>query len=191
MKKEIPLTATEDLPTTGVSLAVDIREANGFDPNPLKVSFRTKAFAPPELVVADMGVNDQNGNGRVEPMEIVELTVRVQNVGQGDAREVFADVKLGQNIFVADDSLTHFELGGLPSGKFNDFKFMFYTNNRIGDGEKIPVTVSLGEARPRFKTEKALALVMNAAQKKNRRGRRERRGCAEARRYSTGRGPFR
>ncbi len=166
VKKETPLTATEDLPTSGVSLVVDIREANGFDPNPMKVSFRTKAFAPPELVVADMGVNDQNGNGRVEPMEIVELTVRVQNVGQGDAREVFADVKLGQNVFVAGDSLTHFELGGLPSGKFKDFTFMFYTNNRIGNSEKIPIAVTIGEARPRFKTEKALALVMNAPQKK-------------------------
>jgi hypothetical protein len=165
VKKEVALTATEDLPTSGVSLAVDIKEANGFDPNPLKLSFQAKAFAPPELVVADMGVNDQNGNGRVEPMEIVELTVRVQNIGQGDARDVFADVKLGPNVFVGGDSLTHFDLGGLPSGKFKDFKFMFYTNNRIGGGEKIPVTVSLGEARPRFKTEKALALVMNAPQK--------------------------
>ena len=150
VKKEIALTATEDLPTAGVSLSLEIREANGFDPNPLKLSFQTKAFAPPELVVADMGVNDQNGNGRVEPMEIVELTVRVQNIGQGDARDVFADVKLGQNVFIAGDSLTHFELGGLSSGKFKDFKFMFYTNNRIGNGEKIPVAVTLGEARPRF-----------------------------------------
>ena len=165
VKKEVALTATEDLPTSGVSLAVDIKEANGFDPTPLKLSFQAKAFAPPELVVADMGVNDQNGNGRVEPMEIVELTVRVQNIGQGDARDVFADVKIGANVFVGGDSLTHFDLGGLPSGKFKDFKFMFYTNNRIGGGEKIPVTVSLGEARPRFKTEKALALVMNAPQK--------------------------
>ena len=166
VKKDIPITAADDLPTAGASLSLDIREANGFDPNPLKVSFQTKAFVPPELVIADMGVNDQNGNGRVEPMEIVEITVRVQNIGQGDARDVFADAKLGQNVFVAGDSLTHFELGGLPSGKFKDFKFMFYTNNRIGGGENIPVIVSLGEARPRFKNEKALALVMNAPQKK-------------------------
>lgn len=165
VKKEIALTATEDLPAETISLSLDIMEANGFDPNPLKVSFQTKAFAPPELVVADIGVNDQNGNGRVEPREMVELTVRVQNIGRGDARGVIADVKLGQNVFITGDSLTHFELGGLPSGQFKDFKFMFYTNNRIGGGEKIPVAVTIGEARPRFKTEKALALVMNAPQK--------------------------
>lgn len=83
IKKEISLTATEDLPSAGVSMSLDIMEANGFDPNPIKLSFQTKAFAPPELVVADMGVSDKNGNGRVEPMEIVELAVRVQNIGQG------------------------------------------------------------------------------------------------------------
>lgn len=166
VQREIPLVASEDLPTAGVSLAVEIHEANGFDPNPLKVSFQTKAFAPPELVVADLGVNDQNGNGRVEPMEIVELTVRVQNIGQGDAREVFAEVKLGPNVFLAGDSRTHFALGGLPSGKFQDFKFLFYTNNRIAGGEKIPLAVTLGEARPRFRTEKGLALVMNSPQKR-------------------------
>lgn len=166
VKKEIALLTAEDLPTSGVSFSVEIREANGFDPLPMKLSFQTRAFAPPELVVADLGLNDQSGNGRVEPMEIVELTVRVQNIGQGDARDVFADVKLGRNVFVAGDSPTRFELGALPSGKFKDFKFSFYTNNRIGGGEKIPVAVTLGEARPRFTTEKALALVMNAPQKK-------------------------
>jgi hypothetical protein len=112
VKTEIAIRAAQDIPTTSVSLTVEITEANGFDPNPLKVSFATKAFEPPNLVVADMGVNDQNGNGRVEPMEIVELTVRVQNVGHGDARSVTADVQLGPNVSIAGDSRTRFDLGG-------------------------------------------------------------------------------
>jgi len=166
VKKEIALTAPEDIPAANVSLSVDVKEANGFDPNPMKVSFQTKAFEPPQLVVADMGVNDQNGNGRVEPMEIVELTARIQNVGHGDARAVTADVKPGQNVFIGGDSLTHFELGGIPSGKFKDFKFMFYTNNRIANGENIPITINLGEARPRFQAVHPVKLAMNAPQKR-------------------------
>jgi len=82
VKKEITLAASEDIPTASISLTVDIREANGFDPDPMKVSFKTRAFEPPRLVVADMRINDQNGNGRVEPMEMVEMTVRVQNAGR-------------------------------------------------------------------------------------------------------------
>lgn len=166
VKKEVALGAAEDIPTAGVSLTVDIREANGFDPDPMKLSFKTKAFEPPKLVVADISINDQNGNGRVEPMEMVELTVRVQNTGHGDARGVSADVEVGQNVFVASEAQTRFDLGAIPSGKFKDFKFMFYTNNRIAGGDKIPITLSLSEARPRFNAQKALALTMNAPQRR-------------------------
>ncbi|HQM44588.1 MAG TPA: caspase family protein [Smithellaceae bacterium] len=166
VKKEITLTASEDIPTASISLTVDIREANGFDPDPMKVSFKTKAFEPPQLVVADMLINDHNGNGRVEPMEMVEMTVRVQNTGHGDARSVSADVQVGQNVFLAGDAQTHFDLGGIASGKFRDFKFAFYTNKRIAGGEKIPITVSLNEARPKFSAQKELALTMNAAQRR-------------------------
>ncbi len=166
VKKEIALKADEDIPTANVTLAVDVKEANGFDPDPMKVSFMTKAFEPPKLVVADLGINDQNGNGRVEPMEMVEVTVRVQNVGHGDARTVSADVQVGQNVFLGGEAQTHFDLGSIPSGKHRDFKFIFYTNNRIAGGEKIPITISLKEARPKYAAEKVLALTMNAAQKR-------------------------
>jgi len=164
--REISVRADEDVPTANVNLTVEITEANGFDPAPVRLAFATRAFEPPKLFVADLGVNDQNGNGRVEPMEIVELTVRVQNIGRGDAREVTAEIKTGDNVFLAGDSQTRFDLGGLPSGKFKDFKFMFYTNNRIANGAAIPITVDLVEARPRFRAGQALALTMNAPQRK-------------------------
>ncbi|MBA4397824.1 MAG: hypothetical protein C0394_10665 [Syntrophus sp. (in: bacteria)] len=163
--KEIALKAAEDIPTANISLTVELKEANGFDPNPMRVSFKTRAFEPPKLVVADVGVADQKGSGRIEPGGIVELTVRVQNIGHGDAREAIADVQTGKNVFIAADSVTHFDLGNIPSGRFKDFKFSFYTNNRIGNGERIPITINLNEARPRFKADHPLQLVMNATQK--------------------------
>lgn len=166
IQKEIILKAAEDIAAENINLTVVVKEVNGFDPVPMKISFRSKAFVPPKLVVADVGINDQNGNGRVEPMEIVEVTVRVQNVGHGDARNVSADVQLGQNVFIAGDSVTHFDFDRMPSGKVRDFKFMFYTNNRIENGEKIPVAIQLSEARSRFNVNQPLTLLMNAPQKK-------------------------
>ncbi len=163
---EIPLRASEDLPTDTLSLNIVIREANGFDPGPLKIAFQTKSFDPPKLVVADMGIDDQNKNSWVEPMEIVELTVRVQNVGYGDARGVSVDVQPGTNVFLAGEAKTHFELGGVPAGKFKDIKFMFYTNTRIGNGERIPITIKINEERPKFQMTQALNLVMNAPQRR-------------------------
>ena len=163
--REIALTATEECPTGTVSISVDLKEANGFDPDPMRLSFKTRAFEPPKLIVADMGIQDQNGNGRVEPSEIVELTVRIQNVGHGDAREVTAEVQLGENVFVAADSPTRFGIGNLKAGQFKDIKFSFYTNRRIANGQKIPITVKLGEVRPRFAAQAPLNLVMNSAQR--------------------------
>jgi hypothetical protein len=165
VKKEVSLKAAEDIPTDNISFSVEIKEANGFDATPLKIAFKTRAFEPPKLVVADIGIDDQNKNSRVEPMEIVEVTVRVQNIGYGDAREVAVDVQPGNNVFMAGEAVTRFALGNIPAGKFKDVKFMFYTNNRIANGEKIPITVQINEKRPRFQVAQALPLTMNAPQK--------------------------
>ena len=164
--KEIKLTAGEDTPTQSLTFEIEVREANGFDANPMKVTFNTKAFEPPKLIVADIGINDQNGNSKVEPMEIVEMTVRIQNAGYGDARNVTADVLPGQNVFIAGDGVTHFEHGNIQAGRYKDMKFMFYTNNRIKNGENIPIEIKISEARPQFKTAKALDFTMNAPQKR-------------------------
>jgi hypothetical protein len=164
--KEASLRAAEDLPTDTISFDIEIREANGFDANPLRIAFRTKGFDPPQLVVADIGIEDRNKNARIEPMEIVETTVRVQNIGHGDAREVSVDIQLGNNVFLAGEAITHFTLGNIPVGKFRDVKFMFYTNNRIANGERIPIAVQINEMRLKFQATQALNLVMNVPQKR-------------------------
>ncbi|MBI4682857.1 MAG: caspase family protein [Nitrospirae bacterium] len=166
LNKEISLTASEDVATADVKLQVNIKETNGFDAEPIKIAFMTKSFEPPKLVVADTGIDDQSGNSRVEPMENVEMTVRIQNMGHGDARSVAVDIVTGENVYIGGGGVTHFNIGGLPAGKFRDIKFMFYTNKRIRDGEKIPVTIKINEERQQFNIAKALDLVMNAYQKR-------------------------
>ncbi|MCX5828384.1 MAG: caspase family protein [Deltaproteobacteria bacterium] len=167
VKREISIQAKEETPTADAALTVELKEANGFDAQPLRVAFKVKAFVPPQLVVADMGINDQSGNSRIEPMEMVEVTARIQNIGHGDARNVTVDVETGANVFLAgdSDSRSHFEIGGLPAGKFQDVKFTFYTNTRIKNGEQIPLTLRLREARPQFNASHPLQLAMNAPAK--------------------------
>ncbi len=163
--KEVALRASEEIANDNLGFVIDLKEANGFDPQPMKLSFRTKAFDPPRLIIADLGINDQNGNSKIEPMEITEVTARVQNVGRGDARGVVAELQAGANVFMAGDARTRFDLGSIPSGQFKDLKFMFYTNNRIKNGERVPLELKLFEARPRFNASSQLALTMNASQK--------------------------
>ncbi|HOL06065.1 MAG TPA: caspase family protein [Syntrophorhabdaceae bacterium] len=166
IRQEIPVRASEALPTGDVRVNIDIKEANGFDPDPLRIAFKTKAFEPPKLVVADVGIYDQNKNSRIEPMEIVEVTARIQNIGHGTAKGVSVDIETGKNVFIAGDSITHFDLGNIPGGRFKDIKFMFYTNNKIKNGEKIPITIRINEERPQFSIAHATGFVMDAPQRR-------------------------
>ncbi|MCX8110592.1 MAG: caspase family protein, partial [Syntrophorhabdaceae bacterium] len=164
--KRQPIKASEAIPTSDVRVNIDIKEANGFDPDTLKVVFKTKAFEPPRLVVADVGIDDQNKNSRIEPMEIVEVTARIQNIGHGMARGVSVDIEKGKNVFIAGDTITHFDLGNIPAGRFKDIKFMFYTNKQIKHGEKIPITIKINEARPQFRIAHELGFIMDAPQRR-------------------------
>ena len=160
--KTISLSTTQSLPGTAITIAIDLREANGFDPLPVEVAFQSKAFVPPQLILADLGINDQNSNARIEPMEIVELTARVQNVGRGEARQVVAIIELGNNVYLAGDSKTHFSVGDLAPGAYRDIIFSIYTNRRIANGDPIPIELKITEARSEFKRSASLSLTMNA-----------------------------
>lgn len=162
VEKTIALTTTQSLPDSDIRINIDLREANGFDPQPVQIAFQAKAFVPPKLILADLGINDQSGNARIEPMEIVELVARVQNLGQGEARQVTANVQLGDNVYLAGDSKTRFEIGKLTPGAFEDVRFSIYTNRRISNGEPIPVTLEINEARSQFSRSEPLQLTMNA-----------------------------
>lgn len=155
----------EEIETDKAIFKITTIEANGFDAEPVKVVFNTKSFEPPKLIVADVGIEDQNGNLKIEPLEMVETTVRVQNAGYGDAKNVVVDILNGENVFIGGDSKTHFEIGNLKVGEFKDIKFLFYTNKKIENREKIPLTIRLSEARQKFNGEYPLNLVLNAPQK--------------------------
>ena len=146
-----------------LSFTIKTLEKNGFDADPVRISFRTKAFEPPDLVIADMVLEDQNKNSRVEPLENVEITVRVQNMGRGDAKGVAVDVHNGKNVFIGGDNVRHFTIGNLEAGGYRDISFIFYTNKRIGDKEPIPLKLKITEQRPEFNVEKTLGLAMNAS----------------------------
>lgn len=160
----VPITASQAVASKQVRLKIEATEANGFDLDPpAYITFNTKQFLPPELTIADVGVNDQSGNGQIEPREIVEITARVQNRGQGDARDVSARLEVGENVFLTPDSKTEFSLGNLPLGAFKDVTFSVFTNTKATG---VPVSLFVKEARGRYDKKLPLELAFNKPQKK-------------------------
>lgn len=61
---EMPITADENVASWQIRLQVDVSEAHGFDLYPATVvTLGTRALAPPDLALADVGIRDQSGDG--------------------------------------------------------------------------------------------------------------------------------
>ncbi len=146
----IPLKAGLDLPDGRATITCTFTEANGFEPDPVEITFETRAYRPPQLALADVGVDEPSGNGMIEPGEVVTVMARVQNRGRGAAENTKARVNIGKNVFAAAGSETEFDLGTLPPGEYRDIQFQVYTNRRASE---IPVSVTLTERYGRYGLE--------------------------------------
>ncbi len=146
-KVSIPLKAGLDVADGKATITCSFTEANGFEPDPVEITFQTRAYRPPQLELADVGVDEPSGNGMIEPGEVVTVMVRVQNRGRGAAEGTKARVNIGKNVFAAAGSETEFDLGSLPPGAFKDIQFQVYTNRRA---REIPVTLTLTERHGKY-----------------------------------------
>jgi hypothetical protein len=160
--KKVPMKASADIPSVKAVLKVAVKEARGFNPKPWKVTFNTKALAPPTIEISDVKIFDQNGNSKVEPMENVEIAAKVRNTGIGPGKDVKVALALGENVFISGAGKTSIELGDLAPGASKDFSFMFYTSRNLKAGQKIPISIKVAETRPRFAIARALNLRMSA-----------------------------
>jgi len=139
---KIPLLASADILDGKAAITITPKEARGFAPLPIKITFDTKALVPPKLILADVGIEDPNKIGRIEPGEVVKITARIQNTGLGDAAGVRAKISIGGNVFLADGSQSEFDIGTLESGKYSDVNFSIYTNNLA---TSVPVSITVSE----------------------------------------------
>ena len=165
VKKAIDVSGDKTILPGLTRIKLETVEALGFDAEPVIVAFRTSKFKPPKLIIADTGISDFNDNAKVEPQEIIDVTVRIQNVGVGKAEDIKAKVVHGGNVFIIPET-PQFDLGDLKPGQHKDIKFKFFTNKRIKNGERIPIEVALSEKRSGLSTKKPLNMIMAKAQKR-------------------------
>ena len=146
---EISLGADEDIPSREVSLKIECIEANGFDADPVVLKFNTKALVPPELVLADFGVETVSGSTELKPGEQADITVRIKNNGAGIAAGVRVGVQPGTGEDVFMPGAGEFEIGVVGAGGYRDITFTFFTNKRY-EGSDVPFTVTIAEERNRY-----------------------------------------
>jgi len=158
----IPFNADIGIPSQEINASITITERNGFGlPAPLRIRFSTQEFQRPILGV-DYAIDDFNNNHKVEPLEMVTVTARIQNLGNGVARDVKANLIKGENVFWGGDSPSSFYIGTISSGGYKDIEFTVYTNNRA---TSIPLTLILKEYYGKYGLANEINLPFNTVQK--------------------------
>ncbi|HNQ44012.1 MAG TPA: hypothetical protein PKI59_06255, partial [Candidatus Cloacimonadota bacterium] len=141
---DIPLEAYIEVEDGTHTLAISFEEANGFPPNPLNLTFETRAFRKPVVQIADIGIDDNNKNGKIEAGEMIELTLRMKNNGEGTASGAYALFYAGENVFITDKYPKTQSIGDLQSGQSKDLKLEIFINERCAN--EIPLYADLTEA---------------------------------------------
>jgi len=140
----IPIEAYIDVKDNTHLLRINFDEINGFPPAPVEIQISTKSYEKPEMFIADVGIKDSNGDGKIESGEMIELTLRFANQGKGLASGSYAKFYPGNDVFITDTYPKTVKLGDLEYGEFVDISLEFFVNDRTV--EEIPLFVDITEA---------------------------------------------
>jgi len=146
-----------------VDFKISFLEEQGFEPSPLTFTAETRAILEPDLQVVDFGVADANGDGKISKGETADITLRLQNIGHGKAKQVVLNILEDRlnNVFIISEK--HFELGELESGQSKDVIFTISTNNRVSD--VVNINFSIKEKRPQSSIKDRITLEFEKNQK--------------------------
>jgi glycosyltransferase involved in cell wall biosynthesis len=157
--QRIALSAMSDVQDRQQSLTLSFTEMYQFPPDQINLSFKTKAIKMPNLVLADKGISD---DGKITPGAISEVRLRIQNTGQGAARNAYLEIKSGDVVHLLDTPV-RMELGDLEPGRYKDVDIKFAVAKTATD---LPLSIRIAEERERFSTDFIpLDLKLNQRQK--------------------------
>ena len=97
---EISVKSNMKLKTGLIKVNIYISEANGFSKyknNPKQIQFPSLEFKAPELKLVDY-IFSLPKKGRLAKGELVDLTVKLQNIGQGKASDIVLSFLLDENV---------------------------------------------------------------------------------------------
>lgn len=152
----IPVTGNLSLEDGLAEFMIEVQEERGLDAYPLEIKIETKKFASPRVIIADAVFSTEDG-GLIKLNYPINLKVIVQNVGQGDARNVATEFKLpnANCIFLGENN--RFEIGNLARGATTELEFLFTATRRYVLNE-IPVLVDISESLNKYGRDTTLSV---------------------------------
>jgi hypothetical protein len=140
---DIPLEAYIGIADGDHTFRFNFEEINGFPPDPVELQFSTRAYLKPEMYIVDVGIEDDNMNGKIESGEMITLTVRIGNKGKGTAKSAYAKFYAGDNVFITETHPKTVKMGELAFNGSLDIPLEFFVNDKTLD--EIPLYVDMTE----------------------------------------------
>jgi hypothetical protein len=152
----IPVTGNLSLEDGLAEFVIEVQEERGLDAYPLEIKIETKKFASPSVIVADAVFSTEDG-GMIKLNYPINLKVIVQNVGQGDARNVVTEFKLPNANCIFLGEKNRFDIGNLARGATSELEFLFTATRRYVLNE-IPVLVDISESLNKYARDTTLSV---------------------------------
>lgn len=143
----LTLRGNKDIKDGKAEITLNINEAAGFDASPVNLTIPTRGYRPPSLQLLDVAIDDQsgNGNGEIEPGEVIDVTVRIANNGEGVAEGVNVTTRAGNNVFInsREEGSKQFNLGTIQPGSYKDITLKAFCNT---EAEGFPISLDISES---------------------------------------------
>lgn len=141
----IPITGTTDLVATQTNFIIDITEGNNFNADPISFSFATNEQKKSDLAIADAVFSNKDQEGAaLTTGKVIQLTVLLQNKGQGDAKNIAVQFITPPNVYTSGTSQERININELKSNETKTLKYEFFANKQY-DSTQIPISIKVAE----------------------------------------------
>jgi hypothetical protein len=131
-----------------IQFTFDFTEARGFKPGAINYTINTQSFKAPHLELKDVGIKEITGNGNniIENGENIEVSVLIQNTGQGMAEDAMAVFSINDpNIISLTPAKMKQSMGILQPGEDRIIIFNISVNYDYNGSDLLPISLVLSE----------------------------------------------
>ena len=147
----IPISAAMNVESGTANFEIQIKEGNGFDSDPVRVSFNVQKFKTPQVTIADYKFSTDGG--KIKLGQLIALEIVLQNKGQGEASNIKVSFNNPSNVFPASE--TNFAIDKLRPNENQKFVYEFFAN-KMFSAKEIPIEVSVTESYNQYGDKRTL-----------------------------------
>jgi len=157
---DVEISGLEDIKSDDINLKATLLESNGFDSQPVILSFKTKELMPPLLQLVRVDIEDADGKRIITKGKEVNLTLTIQNAGTGMAKSIVVGIESGSgDVKLFGDK--KISIGTMSPGESKKAIFSVAVTQRYSGAKTLPISFSVKEERDRFSIKPDIKLALN------------------------------